>query len=207
MRRLKVTDAVIEETVEELLSGSVIVYPTDTVYGIGCDPFNSTAVARLKRIKRRGRKPLPLLIGSSEVAEDLGHFSPQTRTLANVFWPGQLTLVVREKIRFLDSVTCSLGVVGLRVPNHPFLLRLLLHLKTPIVGTSANISGAPPSTTADQAEQQFGSEVDLILDGGRSRSLRPSTVVDVSTKEIRLLRAGVIPFDEILSSVQSSDSL
>jgi len=204
---LKVTDAVIEETAEGLLSGGIIVYPTDTVYGIGCDPFNSTAVARLKRIKRRGRKPLPLLIGSSEIAEDLGRFSPQARTLADVFWPGQLTLVVREKIRFPESITCSLGVVGLRVPNHTFLLKLLLHLKTPIIGTSANISGAPPSTTADQAEQQFGSEVDLILDGGRSRTQRPSTVVDVSTREVRLLRAGAIPFDEILGVVQSSNSL
>jgi L-threonylcarbamoyladenylate synthase len=192
-----VDDAVIEHVAEKILSGSVIVYPTDTVYGIGCDPLNSKAVTRLKRIKRRGGNPLPLLVGSTEMAEDFGYFSPVARRLADIFWPGQLTIVVKEKVKFLDSVTCGLGVVGLRVPNHPFLLRLLLHLKSPIVGTSANISGAPSSTTVDEAELQFGSDVDLFLDGGRSSSSVSSTVVDASQPRIKLLRVGVIPLDEI----------
>ncbi len=207
MRRVNVQDAVIEEIAEEFLSGSIIVYPTDTVYGLGCDPFNSTALARLKQVKKRGRKPLPLLIGSSQIAEDLGCFSSQARVLANTFWPGPLTLIVREKVEFPDPVTCSLGVVGLRVPNHRFLLRLLLHLKTAIVGTSANISGLPPSTTADEAEEQLGSQVDLILDGGKSQVARPSTVVDISTREMKLLRAGVIPYDKIRKAAESSDDL
>ena len=124
MQRLKVDDVVIEDVAEKILSGSIIVYPTDTVYGIGCDPFNSKAVTRLKRIKRRGGNPLPLLVGSTEIAEDFGYFTPMARRLADIFWPGQLTIVVKEKVNFLDSVTCGLGVVGLRVPNHPFLLRL-----------------------------------------------------------------------------------
>jgi len=193
----------IEEVAEQILSGSLIAYPTDTVYGLGCDPFNPAAVTRLKKAKRRGRKPLPLLVGSYEIADRLAYFSPDARLLGQTFWPGPLTLVVAEKVRFLDSITCGSGVVGLRVPNHPFLLKLLLLLKTPLVGTSANISGAPSSTTADEVERQLGSEVDLILDGGRSKTHRSSTVVDVSTQELRLLRTGIIPFSKIKKTLHT----
>lgn len=207
MRRLPVKDAKIEDVAEELLSGSIIVYPTDTVYGLGCDSFNSNAVARLKRIKKRKARPLPLLVGSTGIAEDFGCFSPKARTLADLFWPGKLTLVVKEKVKFLDSVTCGSGVVGLRVPNHSFLLGLLQYLTAPIIGTSANISGAPPSTTADEAEQQLGSGVDLVIDGGRSQTPIPSTVVDVSSRRMKLLRDGAISFEEIKLAIRSSDNL
>lgn len=190
-------DAVIEDVANFFLSGSVIVYPTDTVYGLGCDPFNLEAVIRLKRIKKRGGNPLPLLVGSTKIAEEFGYFSPAARRLADIFWPGQLTIVVKEKVNFFDSVTCGLGVVGLRVPDHPFLLKLLLHLESPIVGTSANISGDPSSTTVDEAELQLGSDIDLFLDGGKSSSSISSTIVDASQRRIKLLRAGVIPLNEI----------
>jgi L-threonylcarbamoyladenylate synthase len=192
-----VEEVVISEVAENIRSGSIIVYPTDTIYGIGCDPFNLNAVTRLKRIKKRSGNPLPLLVGSTQIAEEFGLFSSEARRLADTFWPGQLTIVVKKKVVFSDAVTCGLGVVGLRVPNHPFLLKLLLHLRTPIVGTSANISGAPSSTTVYEAERQLGSEVDLFIDGGSTLSSTSSTVVDASTHRIRLLRPGVVPFGAI----------
>ena len=203
MRRLPLREVMIEKVAAEILSGSLIAYPTDTVYGLGCDPFNPAALVRLKKAKRRGGKPLPLLAGSYEIAERFAYFSPAARLLAQTFWPGALTLVVLERIRFPEPITCGSGVVGLRVPDHPFLLRLLLLLDAPLVGTSANLSGVPPSITADEVEQQLGSAVDLILDGGRSQTSQPSTVVDVSTQEPKLLRAGIIPYARIKEALHS----
>ena len=203
MQRLSLHEVEIERVAAKILSGSLVAYPTDTVYGLGCDPFNPTALARLKKAKKRGDKPLPLLAGSYEIANRFAYFSPPARLLAQTFWPGALTLVVPEKIRFPEPITCGSGVIGLRVPNHPFLLKLLLMLKNPLVGTSANISGVPPSITADEVEQQLGSTIDLILDGGRSQTSQPSTVVDVSTQELKLLRAGIIPYAQIKKALYS----
>jgi len=206
LRRLRLNEITIEEVGIQIFSGALVVYPTDTVYGIGCDPFNPDAVDRLKTVKKRGKKPLPLLVGSLEIAERFGSFPPQAVRLAETYWPGPLTLVVKKKIGFPSSVTSSTGLLGLRVPNHPFLLKLLLLIKTPIIGTSGNISGAPPATTADEAEEYFGSRVDLILDGGKSRTKSPSTVVEASNNRLRLLRKGLIPFDEIMATIRSQEN-
>jgi len=158
----------VKEAVQILKKGGVIVFPTDTVYGLGADAFNSKAVERIYEIKKRPRhSPFPLLLSDvsqitmiAESVAEIGWF------LASHFWPGGLTLVL-PKAALLPTYLTKGPTVAVRVPNHPICLALIKHLGRPVIGTSANISGRPSSLTADKVKQQLGDKVDLIIDGGK----------------------------------------
>jgi len=177
--------------------GGLVVYPTDTVYGLGCDPFNVTAVKRVFRVKGERKKPLPLLASSIEHVEKIASMSPEAKKVAERFWPGPLTLVVLKKPVLPDFVTCNLDSVGVRVPKHDVALQFISLSNGLLVGTSANKTGEKPPRTAHEAAQQVGEEVDVILDGGPVTLAVPSTVVDLTSKMPRILRKGPISFKEI----------
>lgn len=178
--------------------GGIVVYPTDTVYGLGCDPFNEEAVRRLFKVKRRPDKPLPVLALNLKNAERIAHFSEEARKVAQRFWPGGLTLVLPKKEALPSIVTAGLKSVAVRVPNHPVALKLIELCGGLLIGTSANVSGGEPSTTAQEAQKQLGRAVDAILNGGAATLTKPSTILDLTSGTPSILREGALPAAEIL---------
>jgi len=188
----------IEKGVKILQKGGVIAFPTDTVYGLGADAFNSTAVERIYEIKNRPKhRQLPLLIADVERLTILAEPIPAIAWfLARRFWPGGLTLVL-SKTDSLPVYLASGPTMAVRVPNHPVCLALIQHLGNPITGTSANISGQPTALTAEEVGQQLGGKIDLIINGGKCPGGKESTVVDVTHEAPVILRQGIIPSYEI----------
>lgn len=177
--------------------GGAICYPTDTVYGLGCDPINSSAVERVINVKGPRAKPMPVLVKSLESAETIAYMSEGARELAKKFWPGPLTIVVRAK-DVLSSLLRPKGSVGVRSPDHAICQQLLGLCSGLLVGTSANVTGRPPATSAEEALQALGDRVDIIVDSGRSPLGVSSTVVDLTENDLRILREGPINRQEIL---------
>ena len=188
----------IEKGVKILKKGGVIAFPTDTVYGLGADAFNATAVERIYEIKNRPRhQQLPLLISDLERLTVLADPIPEiVWFLAKRFWPGGLTLVL-PKTDSLPAYLASGPTIAVRVPDHPVCLALIQRLGNPIIGTSANISGQPSVLTAEEVGQQLGGKIDFIINGGKCPGGRESTVVDVTCESPIILRQGIIPSDEI----------
>lgn len=180
-----------------LKNGGVISIPTDTVYGIVCEVFNSVAIEKIYTIKgRESSKALPILIGEIKqldlIAKPL-NFNAQK--LADFFWPGALTLIVPGQPNLPHQLS-PFSKIGVRMPNHAWLLNFLIK-SGPLASTSANLSGNPEAHSALEVEEQLAGKVDLIIDGGRiSRSI-PSTIVDCSSSEIKVIREGPISADLI----------
>ncbi|MDQ7820509.1 MAG: L-threonylcarbamoyladenylate synthase [Armatimonadota bacterium] len=185
--------------VQALREGQVIVYPTDTVYGLGCRIDDERAVRRIFTIKNRPpTDPLPVLLADAEqVAEYAREVPERVRRLMARFWPGPLTLILRRSARVPPVVTGGADTVALRVPNHPIPRALVREAGVPIVGTSANSHGMPAPVTAQLAVFDLGDRVDLVLDGGRTPLGRESTVVDLTGPEPRIIREGAIPAAEL----------
>lgn len=203
VRVLPADEAGISEAARIVKSGGLVVYPTDTVYGLGCDPLNPNAVRRVFRVKEREAKPLPILAAGVEDAGKIAHLTPKALRLAARFWPGPLTLVLVKKPLLPPIATCGLDTVGVRVPGYQPTLQLIRESGGLLVGTSANKSGAEPPRTAGDAIRQIGGEVDLVLDGGPTPGGLPSTVVDLTGDEPRLLRRGPIKLEEILEVLRT----
>ena len=201
MRILKATSDNVSIASEMVRRGGLVIYPTDTVYGLGCDPFNVTAVKRVSKVKGERRKPLPILASSIEHVEKIASLSQEAKKIAKEFWPGPLTLVVPKKPVLPDFVTYNLDSVGVRVPKHDVALQLITLSNGLLVGTSANKTGEKPPRTAQEAAQQLEEEVDIILNGGPATLGMPSTVVDLTSKKPRILREGSISFKEILEAL------
>jgi len=195
----------VKEAVQILKKGGVIVLPTDTVYGLGADAFNSKAVDRIYEIKNRPRHlPLPLLLSDVSQITMIAESVPEVGWfLASRFWPGGLTLVL-PKIASLPSYLTRGPTIAVRIPNHPICLALIEGLGRPIIGTSANISGRPSCLTTDEVKQQLGDKVDLIIDGGKCPGGGESTIVDVTGEVPVVLRQGIIAQYEIDKILESS---
>ena len=177
--------------------GGVVIYPTDTVYGLGCDPANVDATRRICEIKGRADKPLPLACSDVETARRIVEFNPIAERLAEHFWPGPLTMVLPARVDYPIWVTHGARTLGVRVPDHQVARRLAKLSGGVIVSTSANKSGDPPPKTAQEAAEQIGGEVDLILDAGPAPLRQPSTVIDLSGDELWIIRPGPIRAEDI----------
>jgi len=187
----------ISKAAEIIQNGGIAVYPTETVYGIGCNPRNKNASERICRIKGREGKPLPLICGDMESAEKAAKFNQTARKLAAYFWPGPLMLILPTRGTYPHVVTQGNATIGLRIPGNETARRLAQQSGGCIVSTSANKSGKPPATTAVEVMDQLGSEVDIILDGGSSPEAGGSTVLDLTGEVPKILRVGPISEDEI----------
>ena len=178
--------------------GEVIVFPTDTVYGLGANPFNEMSVLKVYEIKgREFNKPLPILVSDVNTALKLGVFDERALKLARKFWPGSLTIVVRRKIGIASLTLGGQDKIALRMPNHNVALKLAKSLGGAIVGTSANISGFKAAKTASEAKKMLENKVRLILDAGPSSKKIPSTIVDVTVKPFKIIRLGPVSIEEI----------
>lgn len=208
-KELKDIEIYLKIAVENIIEGKVIAFPTDSVYGIGGDPQNIEVINRIYDIKFRDRsKGLLLLLSDYEEATKIAEFNDTTRKLANHYWPGQLTLILKRKkpCIILPEVSAFQDTVGIRVPENQIILSILKLLKSEgyfggIIGTSANYSGEPPSISGEEVTKKILSPIDLIIDSGKSKSKLPTTIVDCTSKKIRFLRIGEISNEEILEFV------
>ncbi|MEU7768338.1 L-threonylcarbamoyladenylate synthase [Nocardia sp. NPDC049190] len=181
-----------------LKSGRLVVLPTDTLYGLGADAFDATAVGSLLAAKRRGRDmPVPVLVGSWHTIDGLV-FSvrPQARELIRAFWPGGLSLVVQQAPSLAWDLGDTRGTVMLRMPLHPVALELLREVG-PLAVSSANVSGQAPARTATEARDQLGELVGVYLDGGPAEHAVASTIVDLTADQPRILREGAVSVADI----------
>ena len=188
----------IASAISAVKDGRLIVLPTDTVYGIGADAFDAAAVAALLAAKGRGRDmPVPVLVGSWHTIDGLALSVPHTaRELVRAFWPGALSLVVRQAPSLQWDLGDARGTVMLRMPLHPVAIEVLRAVG-PMAVSSANLSGQPPAITAADAHQQLGNLVEVYLDAGPSQRQAASTIVDLTAETPRILRTGPIGADDI----------
>ncbi|GEP37923.1 threonylcarbamoyl-AMP synthase [Nocardioides psychrotolerans] len=178
--------------------GLLIVLPTDTVYGIGADAFEPDAVASLLEAKGRGRDmPPPVLVSSATTIDALAVKVPgYARALIEAFWPGPLTLVCHQQQSLQWDLGDTRGTVAIRMPDHPITLEIL-ERTGPLAVSSANRTGMPAATDADQAADMLGDSVAVIVDAGESPGGQASTIVDVTGSQGRILRRGALSLEEL----------
>jgi L-threonylcarbamoyladenylate synthase len=203
MKLLEANDESIKAAAYLLTQGGVVVYPTETVYGIGCIPSDPDAAQRICEIKGRADKPLPLICADIESARKIVEMSPEAEKLAAKFWPGPLTMVLPAKVKYSMWVQHGATTLGVRVSPYPVAQKLAKAAGGVLVSTSANISGDEPARTAAEAKTIFDGKVDIILDGGPSPGGESSTVVDLSGEEIWLLRKGPVSGEEIMATLRA----
>jgi len=191
----------VQAGIELLRKGGVVAFPTDTLYGLGADFSSRSAVQRVLNIKGKPEHMgLPLLLsGADELSQVTRDVPEEVWLLIRRFWPGALTLVVPRLSIVSDLVTGGRDSVAVRVPDHPVPRALAHGLGRPITGTSANRSGQPSALTAEEVQQQLGTSVDLVIDGGAAPLGLQSTIVDATGRMPKLLRAGAVS----LSAIQS----
>src|SRR5262245_50401758 len=187
-----------------LKSGGVVAIPTDTLYGLAADPWNPSAVARVFAIKgRQEDRALPLVAADlDQVTQSIGEMNPIARRLAERFWPGPLTLVMRAPVALAPGVTAGGGTIGVRVPSHAVARALCAAFERPLTATSANISGQPATDDPDQVADQLLDGLDVLLDAGTTPGGPPSTIVDVTQAELRLIRAGAVSWEDVNACAQ-----
>jgi tRNA threonylcarbamoyl adenosine modification protein (Sua5/YciO/YrdC/YwlC family) len=195
---------VLRYAAERLLHGEVVAIPTDTVYGLAADPFNLSAVEEIYRVKGRAdERALPILVNSLDQAMLLAREVPRNfLRLAEEFWPGALTLVVDASHRLPLKVTANTGKIALRWPRSEVVARLIEEFDGPLTGTSANLSGSPACTDCEQVFGQLGDRLNLILDGGPTKSATPSTIIELHGDQWKILREGAIGAKEIEDALQ-----
>ena len=200
-----VEPADIAQAVDVLRRGGIVAFPTDTVYGVGADVRQPEAIAALYEVKERPlSKAIPVLLARAEDLCSVAREVPKSAwRLAEQFWPGALTLVVRRSPSLPSILTAEGPTVAVRVPDHPVVRALIEGLGAPLAATSANISGQPSSVTADDVLAQLGGRIALILDGGPCPGGRSSTVVDLTTTPPRVLRPGPISAEQIRAALST----
>ena len=189
----------ISQSVQILRDGGVIALPTDTLYGISANALDPAAAAKVFSVKDRGeRSPLPIFVSDPGDLYKYGRDIPAAALcLAEVFWPGKLTIVVGKSDLVPDVVSGGLDTVGLRIPDHPTPREIVAQLGAPITATSANVSGKPALTAAQDVVAELGSRLDLVLDGGVLAPSAPSTVIDATADPPRILREGALSASDI----------
>lgn len=177
-----------------LRQGGLVVFPTDTVYGVGAAVDRPEAVARIYLVKGRPLdRPIPVLISSLNQIERLvTRVDERVRRLAEAFWPGALTIVLPAQDWLPEEIVRDTGAVGLRMPDHPVALAVIEASGGALATTSANRSGEKEACSAEEALEALGDRVELIIDGGRSPGGVPSTVVAVADDSLRILRVGAL---------------
>jgi L-threonylcarbamoyladenylate synthase len=204
-RKASERDSAIKAAISAVRSGDLVVMPTDTVYGLGCDAFKSWSVDALLRAKKRGRDMAPpVLLGNRKALDGLTITVPDSvKDLAAAFWPGPLTLVMHYSPTLDWDLGDTDGTVAVRMPLHPVALEVLSETG-PMAVSSANKSGRPPAATATDAKEQLGYSVQVYLEAGPSPDTAPSTIVDCTEEVPRVLRAGALSLERIRRVIPST---
>ncbi|KPK24745.1 MAG: translation factor Sua5 [Desulfobacterales bacterium SG8_35_2] len=190
----------LNRAVAVLKSGGVVAFPTETYYGLAVDPFNPLALNHLFSLKQRNiSKPILTLVDDRESLSSLVQEIPKLyEPLMNAFWPGPLTLIFQARVNLPILLTAGTATIGVRQSSHPFARQLLRAFGRPLTATSANISGRPAAVDAYEVKAQFGSRIDMVFDGGKTPGIIGSTIIGLEGERLKLIREGVIPFNEIL---------
>jgi L-threonylcarbamoyladenylate synthase len=185
----------IDEAVAILKSGGVIAFPTETFYGLGADARNEAAIGKIFEIKGRDFKnPILVVIGNRAHLDAFAADIPEkARKLMDRFWPGPLTIVFRAAPSVSPKLTAGSEKIGIRLSSHPIAMEISKKLGGPVTATSANLSGAPESSSAVEAISQLEGNLDGIVDGGHTPGGKGSTIVDVTVSPPKVLREGMIP--------------
>jgi len=185
---------------ESIRNGGVVIFPTDTVYGMGCDPYNKEAVNRVYTIKKRNKtKGLPILGYSQDDLEKIVMFNETAKNIVEKFWPGQLTIILPIKDKKLQDSMFATDKIAVRVPDNKCILSLLKQCKL-IIGTSANLSTNESFTEPEKCAKSI-TGYDVFLDGGTLESVGESTIIEIIDKQIKIVRKGVISQEELFSLV------
>jgi len=200
----ELNEEVLSKIADSINNGNVVIFPTETVYGIGANGFDEDAIRKLYEIKERPyNKPISLLVNSfsmiEEVAEDL---SDTERAIIDKFFPGPLTLVVKKNKNIPDILTSGTDYVGVRMPKNKTALRIINAAKVPMATTSTNISGMEADIDFEKAYKDFNDKVDYIIDGGVAQIGVASTVIQVVDDKIKVLREGIISKEEIEEAIR-----
>jgi L-threonylcarbamoyladenylate synthase len=191
----------LNRAVAVLNDGGVVAFPTETYYGLAVDPLNPLALNNLFTLKQRDiAKPILTLVDDRESLSSLVHEIPIVYLqLMERFWPGPLTLIFQAKINLPTLLTAGTSTIGVRQSSHPFARQLLRAFGRPITATSANISGHDAAVDAHGVKAQFGKLIDLVFDGGKAPGILGSTIVGLDGSQLKLIREGVISYDEIMN--------
>ena len=185
----------ISKIVESYKNGEIIAFPTDTVYGIGCDPFKKNSIERIYELKRRdGEKRFPILGASKEELEVIVEFNSDAEKISQKFWPGQVTLLLPVRKEISEKIENN-GKLAVRVPGEKCILSILKQCKL-IIGTSANISGEKSILDSNEFKDKLP-EVDMLIDGGKIVSLGESTIIDFIEGKLKIIREGSVSKEEI----------
>lgn len=192
--------------VAALKRGAVIVFPTETLYGLGADAFNKTAVERIVSLKGRNpENPIPVIIADREMLNDVvTEVSPVAQKLIERFWPGPLTLVLPAKKNLSEQLLNRDGGIGIRISSHPLAARLARELGHPLTATSANPSGKEPARTVAEAKGYFSDKLEIFLDGGRLEGSKGSTVVEIVENNLRIIREGEVSWQELEKALKGA---
>lgn len=189
----------ISEAAATIKAGGLVVYPTETVYGLGADACSDEAVANVFKAKVRPlESPISIAVNSLEMARQFTELTQKAEAIFKKLMPGPVTVILRAKPTISKLLTAGTGKVGVRVPDHPVALKLINSVGGPITSTSANLSGKPAPSTVREAMKQIGKSVDLVLDAGECKLGVPSTVVDLTEKPFKVLREGPVAEEVIL---------
>jgi L-threonylcarbamoyladenylate synthase len=193
------SDDSLQLVAETIARGGLIAFRTDTLYGLGVDPFNPDAIHKLKQLKGRDEgKPILIVIsGRDQLARFIKEPSAAFNHLAQTFWPGPLTLIGKANESVPRDITAGTETIGVRLPDDENVRALVTACGGALTATSANPSTLAPARTAQTVDDYFGEAIDLIVDDGEAKTDRPSTVVDVSGSEAKLIREGVLAWNEI----------
>jgi len=182
---------------EIIQKGGVIVFPTDTVYGIGCNPYNQDAVSKIYKIKGREKiKHLPVLAYSKKDIQEIAFFDEISERIADKFWPGPITLILKVKDKKIEESLDLKGKIAVRIPNHPCILSLLKECRL-LVGTSANFSGESPFDDSKEIVNKF-SGYEALLDAGKITNSGESTIVEAIDNELKIVREGKIKRESLI---------
>lgn len=184
---------------ETLKNGGILIFPTETVYGIGANAFNEQAVKKIYEIKKRpDEKPLSILVGNINDITKYAIISNNIeKKIIDNFMPGPITIILKRKENLFDYVSSGKDTIGVRIPDNDAILRILEESKLPIVAPSANISGKPSGIIMSEILKDFNNKVDVCIDGGKAKLSEPSTIVQVIDDKPVILRQGKITLEEI----------
>lgn len=199
--------SVLDKTITNLQKGEVIAFPTDTLYGVGADLNNEEAIQKLYRIKERDLDMPLILLGANkeQLMSYVLEWNPVAEKLSEVFWPGALTIILKKSFKVPDYVVSNKDSVGIRVPAHPVINKILTEYGKPLATSSANLSGSASSSTGRMvSEELFETELSLLLDSGKTPYSEQSTLIDLTGDEPVILREGLISTEKIMEEVKKA---
>ncbi len=194
-------DLKLKKTVEALENKKIVCIPTDTIYGISANAFERELLKKVMQLKRR-ESPFILLMDSINKVRGILNFIPPAflKLKASGLIPGPITMLFKVRAK-IDYIVSQEGKIAIRIPSYDFLKKVLYRVNFPIISTSANISGLPPARNIKEAKKYFGDEIDLYIDSGTLEG-EPSTIIDLSSEEPKLIREGRIKFDTIMKQIK-----